>query len=56
MSEDHKVLLQIPTDLWNDLEIKRIKKQKKKGSNYQKKDYLIDILKEEAYGEQDPES
>ena len=50
--DDHKVLLHIPMELLNDLEIKRIKKQKEKKSNYQKKDYLIDILKEEAYGKE----
>ena len=49
MSENHKVLLSIPLDLWNDLELLRIKKQKKQGSNYQKKDHLLDILKGAVY-------
>ena len=48
--EDHKVLLHIPMDLWSDLEIKRIEMQKEKGSNYQKKDHLLDILRGADYG------
>lgn len=48
--EDHKVLLHIPMDLWSDLEIKRIEMQKEKGSNYQKKDHLLDILRGAVYG------
>ena len=54
--DDHKVLLSIPLDLWTDLEMLRIKKQKKKGSNIQKKDHLLGILKGAVDGEKETDS
>ena len=54
--DDHKVLLSIRLDLWNDLELLRIKKQKKQGSNYQKKDHLLDILEGAVDGEKETNS
>ena len=49
----HKILLSIPLDLWTDLEMERIKIQQQKQSNYQKKDFILDILKGKVYGKEE---